>query len=152
MWIWSSIGAEHWQVLLPILRFTPFVATLLLLARSLTEFLPYVIGTFDFVGSRVYGYLAHFSTLVILSIFDSVLDGGRDSLDDILPNQMIRKLNLILLLIVWWSLYEVMQFSNLTVWKNRFIMAGSHKYRQNVWNILDTFPQYWWSVEVHLFC
>ena len=86
---------------MPILRFTPFVATLLLLARSLTEFLPYVTGTFDFVGLRVYGYLANFLTLVILSIYDSVPDGGRDSLDDILPNQMIRKLNLVLLLIVW---------------------------------------------------
>ena len=75
-----------------------------------------------------------------------VPDEGRDLLDEILPNQMIRKLNLILLLKVWWeslSLHDVMKFFNLTVRKIWFIMAGSRKYRQNVWIILDTFPQYW---------
>ena len=99
-----SIGAQHsylHQVLLPILPFTPFVATSLLVARSLTEFLPQATGTFDFVEPRVYGYEPNFSKLVILSISDSVADEGRDLLEDILPNQMIRKLNLILLLIVW---------------------------------------------------
>ena len=34
-----------------------------------------------------------------------------------------------------------MKFSNLTLQKIRFIMAGSRNYRQNVWNILETFPQ-----------
>ena len=64
-------------------------------------------------------------------------------------NKMIRKLNLILLLIVWWqslSLHDVMKFSNLMVQKIRFMMVASGKYKQNVWNILDTLPQYWWAV------
>ena len=33
-----------------------------------------------------------------------------------------------------------MKFSNLTVRKIRSIMAGSRRYRQNVWNIFDIFP------------
>ena len=76
------------------------MAASLLLARSLTEFLPKATGTFDFVGSRVYGYKPDFSKLVILSVPDFVPDKGRDLLEDILPNQMIRKLKLILLLSV----------------------------------------------------
>ena len=59
-----SIGARHshlHQVLLPILPYTPFVATSLLLARSLTELLPKATGTFDFVSSRMYGYKPNFS-------------------------------------------------------------------------------------------
>ena len=35
------------------------------------------------------------------------------------------------------SLHDVMNFSNLTVRKIRFIIAGCRKYRQNVWNILE---------------
>ena len=77
------------------------MVTSLLLARSLTEFLPQVTGTFDFVDSKVYGYKPNFSKSVMLLISDSVPDEGRDLLEDILPNKMIRKLNLILLLIVW---------------------------------------------------
>ena len=98
-----SIGAQHshlHQVLLPILLPTPFVAASLLLARSLTEFLPYPTGTFDFVSSRQYGYKPNFSKSVILSMSDSRSGKGRDGLEDILPNKMIRKTNLILLLIV----------------------------------------------------
>ena len=47
--------------------------------------------------------------------------------------------NVVIKLISKWR-HEI---SNLTVWKIRFIMAGSRKYGKNVWNILDTFPQYW---------
>ena len=99
-----SIRAQHshlHQVLLPILPYTPFVATSFLLARSLPEFLPQATGTFDFVGSRVYGYKPNFPKSVIFSISNSVPDEGRDLLEDILANKMIRKLNLILLRIVW---------------------------------------------------
>ena len=53
----------------------------------------------------MYDYKPNFSKSVILSISDLVLDEGRDLLEDILPNKMIRKLK-----------------------------------RQNVGNILDTFP------------
>ena len=100
-----SIGAQHshlHQVLLPILPFTAFVATSSLLARSLTEFLPKATGAFDSVVSRVYGYKPNFSKSVILSISELVQDKGRDLPYDILPNKIIRKLNLILLLIAWW--------------------------------------------------
>ena len=138
------IGAQHshlHQVLLPILPFTLFVATSLLLARSLLEFLPQATGTFDFVSSRVYGYKPNFLKLVILLVSDIVPDENRDLLDEILPNQMIRKLNSTLLLIAWLSLHDVMKFSNLTLRKIRLIMAGSRKHRQNIWNVLDTFPQ-----------
>ena len=48
----------------------------------------------------MHDYKPNFSKSVILSISDSVLDEGRDLLEEILPNKMIRKLNLILLLIV----------------------------------------------------
>ena len=98
-----SIGAQHshlHQVLLPILQSTPFVAASLLLARSLTEFLPYPTGTFDFVSSRQYGYKPNFSKSVILLMSDSRSGKGRDVLEVILANKMIRKTNLILLLIV----------------------------------------------------
>ena len=44
------------------------------------------------------------------------------------------------------SLHVAMKFSNHTVRKIRFIMAGCRKYRQSVWNILDIYPQYWWAV------
>ena len=69
-----SIEAQHshlHQILLPILPFASFAAALLLLARSLIEFLPYATGTFDFVGSREYGYKPSFSKSVILSVSDS---------------------------------------------------------------------------------
>ena len=58
-----SIRAQHsnLQVLLPILPFTAFVATSLLLGISLTKLLPYATTTFDFVGSREYGYMPNFS-------------------------------------------------------------------------------------------
>ena len=46
----------------------------------------------------MYGYKPNFSKSVIFSISDSVPDKGRDLLEDIFANKMIRKLNLILLL------------------------------------------------------
>ena len=64
----------------------------------MTEFLPYATGTFDFVGSKVSGCKPHILKSVTLSISDSVSDDGRDLLKDILPNNVMRKLNLILLL------------------------------------------------------
>ena len=99
-----SIGVQHSQFapgFVTNITITPFVDASLLLARSLTEFLPKATGTFDFVGTRVYGYKPNCSKLVILSISDFVPDKSRDLLEDILPNQMVRKFNLILLLIVW---------------------------------------------------
>ena len=84
-----------------------------------------------FFGSRINGYKRNFLKLVILLIFDSVPDKGKDLLEDILPNEMIRILNLMLCLCLP---------------KIRFIMADSRKYRKNVWNILDTFSQYLWAV------
>ena len=45
------------------------------------------------------GYKLNFLKSVILSFSDSVPDEGGDLLEDILPNKMVRKLNLILLLI-----------------------------------------------------
>ena len=59
--------------------------------------------------------------------FLTLPDEGRDLLEVILPITMIRKLSLIFLLIVWWySLYlhDVINFSNLTVQKIRFLMGG----------------------------
>ena len=47
-----------------------------------------------------YGYKQSFSKSILISISDSVRD-ERDLLEDILANKMIRKLNLILLLILW---------------------------------------------------
>ena len=49
------------------------------------------------------------------------------------------------------SLHGVMKFCNLTVRKIRFIMVDNCKYRQKLWNVLDTFSQYWWAVWVYLF-
>ena len=89
-----SIRAQHshlHQVLLPVLLSTSFVAALLLLARSLIEFLPQPTGTFDFVSSREYGCKPKFSESVILSVSDSVPDEDRDLLEDNLPNKMIKK-------------------------------------------------------------
>ena len=89
-----SIRAQHshlHQVLLPVLLSTSFVAALLLLARSLLEFLPQPTGTFDFVSSREYGCKPKFSESVILSVSDSVPDEDRDLLEDNLPNKMIKK-------------------------------------------------------------
>ena len=89
-----SIRAQHshlHQVLLPVLLSTSFVAALLLLARSLIEFLPQPTGTFDFVSSREYGCKPKFSKSVILSVSDSVPDEDRDLLEDNLPNKMIKK-------------------------------------------------------------
>ena len=51
---------------------------------------------FCFFGSRVYGYKRIFSKLVILLISDSVPEEGRGLLKDILPNEMMRILNLML--------------------------------------------------------
>ena len=90
----ASIRAQHshlHQVLLPVLLSTSFVAALLLLARSLIEFLPQPTGTFDFVSSREYGCKPKFSESVILSVSDSVPDEDRDLLEDNLPNKMIKK-------------------------------------------------------------
>ena len=50
----------------------------------------------------MYGYKPNFSKSVILSISDSVPNEGKDLLEDIWENKMIRELNLILLLTVWW--------------------------------------------------
>ena len=89
-----SIRAQHshlHQVLLPVLLSTSFVAALLLLARSLIEFLPQPTGNFDFVSSREYGCKPKFSESVILSVSDSVPDEDRDLLEDNLPNKMIKK-------------------------------------------------------------
>ena len=100
-WAKNTIGAQHshlHHVLLPVLPSTTFVTTSLLLARSLTEFHKQLELLFFSVQSRVYGYKPNFLKLVILSISDSVPDEGRDLLEDILPNEMIRKLNLILCL------------------------------------------------------
>ena len=72
------------------------VTTSLLLARSLTEFHKQLELLFFSVQSRLYGYKPNFLKLVSLSISDSVPDEDRDLLEDILPNEMIRKLNLIL--------------------------------------------------------
>ena len=44
----------------------------------------------------------NFSKSVIFSISDSSTDEGRDLLEDILLNKMIRQMNLIVLLTVWW--------------------------------------------------
>ena len=48
-------------------------------------------GSFDFVGSREYGCKPNFSKSVILSVSGTVPDEYRDSLEDILPNKMIKK-------------------------------------------------------------
>ena len=99
-----SIGAQHSrfrQVLLPILSFTPFVVTYYWWPdhsqNSCHKQLELLILLVQ--EKRVYGYKLNFSKSVILLIYDSVSDEGRDLLENILPNKMIRKLNLILLLI-----------------------------------------------------
>ena len=89
-----SIRAQHshlHQVLLPVLLSTSFVAALLLLARSLIEFLPQPTGTFDFVSSREYGCKPNFLKSVIYSVSDSVPGEDRDLQEDIFPNKIIRK-------------------------------------------------------------
>ena len=63
----------------------------------------------------------------------------KNELDDIAYSTVLkRERNL--------SQHDVMKFRNLTVWKIRFIMADSRKYRQTSWNVLDTFSQYLWAV------
>ena len=70
-------------------------------ADQITHRIPAISNwNFWFCRSRVYGYKPNFSKLVILSIPDSAPDEDRNLQEGILPNQMIRKLNLILLLIV----------------------------------------------------
>ena len=97
-----SIGAQYshfHKVLFPILPFTPFVATSLVPARSLTELLPRATGTLLLSFQECMVKL-NFSKSFNLSTSASMPDKGRDLLEDVLPNTMIRKLNLILLLIV----------------------------------------------------
>ena len=68
-------------------------------AGQITHRIPAIrTGTFVFFGSRVYGYKPDYLKLVILLISDSVPDEGRDFLEDILPNEMIKILNLMLCL------------------------------------------------------
>ena len=74
--------------------------------------------------------------LVILSISDSVPDKVRNLLEDTLPNKMIIK-NCVVIKLIY-------------IRKIRLIMASSRKYRQNVWNTLYTFAQYWWTIQVYL--
>ena len=86
---------------------------------------------------------------VILSVSDSVPDEDSDLLEDNLPNKRIKKDELdgiaystMLKRQRNLSLHDVMRFRNLTVWKIKFIMPDSRKYRQTSCNVLDTFSQY----------
>ena len=131
-----------------ILPSTLFVAALLLFARSRIEFLLYPTGTFDFVDSREYGYKSNFLNSFILSVSDSVPDEdtfrqirwSKNEFDGVAYSTALkRERNLSLL-------HDVMKFCNLTIRKIRFIMPDSRKYREKLWNVLDTFCKYWWAV------
>ena len=67
----------------------------------------------------------------------------KNELDDIAYSTVLkRERNL--------SLHDVMKFRNLTVWKVRFIMADSRKYRQTSWNVLYFFPIFMGSISVFI--
>ena len=77
---------------------------------------------------------SNFSKLVILSVSDSAPDTDRDLLDNIFPNEMIKKNELdhiayraVLKWEINLSLHDVMKFCDLAVQKIRFIITDSRK-------------------------